>query len=72
MNASSSALLNGAGACGEVTRRTGAFRYRNPRSTHSAATSLAIPAARRRLVGDDHAAGLLERREDRVLVERRE
>ncbi len=41
--ASSRTAANGTGVCGAVTRFTGAFRKSKPRSTHSAATSLAIP-----------------------------
>ena len=65
----SSTLLKGTGAWGAVTRFTGAFRKSKPRSTQSAATSLAIPQRGVDSSTTTTAARLLERREDRVLVQ---
>ena len=70
--ACSSGGLNGIGTSGAVSRRTGASRSSKRLGRDQRRDLGADPARLRRLVGDQHLAGLARAREDRVGVERAE
>ena len=68
--ACSSGGLNGIGTSGAVRRRTGASRSSNASLGDQRRDLGADAAGAGRLVGDQHLAGLLDAREDRLGVER--